>query len=233
MCFGVRAQSLTRQELQTLPVAQLAPRLLGEVGSLMMAVDRSNFPYDLKLSGKASAPPTQYGLCMSDAVTVRFDSDGLRVRSISAGPTFAVVDSIYGDLSAQREEANQEMCARLTDTKQFFPASDWITAQRIVSYVDYLKGAGPFKDRPYAFECDESCDGIDGAAYVREFELEDITALSEIDCPEPARGDHCYLLDLTGSPPGLFPRQLRIYGHETRERAEVRKVTLWVGHTLF
>jgi len=233
LCPGAYGQSLTKQELETLPAIKLAPRLLGEVGHLMIGVDRSNFPYDVKLFSRAYAPPTQYGLCVSDWITVNLESESAKIWSVSAGPKFGVVDSIYQYPSEEREKANEKICSELKDSNHFFPAPDWITAQRIVSYIDYLKGVGPFKGRKYSFDCTGSCNGIDGLAYLRAIELQNITGVSQIDCPEPPRGSYCYKIDLTGSPPGLFPRELRIYGRDNREATEVWRATLWIGQTLF
>jgi hypothetical protein len=230
-CPSACAQALTAHDLKTLPVENLAPRLLGEVGGLMIGIDRSNFPYDLKLFGKAHAPPTQYGMCASDWIVVHLD--GEKIWSVSATPRFGVVDSIYNHPSADREKINEAACSRLTDTRDFFPAPDWVAAKRIVAYIDYLKGTSPFEGKKYDFECTGSCDGIDALAYVRGLELRNITAVSEIDCREQVGDDHCYRIDLTGSPPGLFPRELRVYGHGWAENAEVRKTVLWIGQTLF
>lgn len=232
-CQNLYAQASTVNDLKTLPIKALAPRLFGEAGKLMIGIDRSNFPYDIKFFARAYAPPTQYGLCTSDWVTLHLDSETSRIWSISAGPRFGVVDSIYHFPDKQREEMNERRCALLADTKEFFPAPDWIVAQRVVSYIDYLKGLGSFKGKEYVFECTGSCDGIDGAAYVRSIELKNITDVSVIDCPEQYSDGYCYKISLKGSPPGLFPRELRIYGRHTRETAEVSRASLWVGQTLF
>lgn len=230
---GADGQSLTKEELETLPATNLAPRLLGEVGQIIIGVERSNFPYDIKLFSRAYAPPTQYGLCVSDWITVNLDSESAKIWSVSAGPKFGVVDSIYQYPSEDREKANEKLCSELKDISNFFPAPDWITAQRVVSYIDYLKGAGPFAGRKYSFECTGSCHGIDGLAYLRTIELKNITSVSQIDCPEPPRRSYCYRIDLTGSPSGLFPRELRIYGRDNREAAEVWRAALWIGQTFF
>ena len=230
---GVFGQSLTKQELETLPAEKLAPRLLGEVGRSVIGIDRSNFLYDVKLYTRAHAPPTQYGLCTSDWITVRLDSESAKIWSVSAAPRFGVVDSIYQYPSETREKANEKLCSELTDTRNFFPAPDWIAAQRIVSYIDYLKGAAPFTGRHYSFDCTGSCNGIDGLGYIHSIELQNITDVSQIDCLEPTRGGHCYKIDLTGTPPGLFPRELRIYGRGNGEATQVSRAALWIGQTLF
>lgn len=230
---GAHGQSLTKHELEVLPVQELAPRLLGQVGKAIIGLDRSNFPYDIKLFARAYAPPTQYGLCVSDWFTVHLDSDSETILSVSASPRFGVVDSIYQTPSREREQTNETLCSQLKNTSTFFPAPNWIAAQRVVSYLDYLKGAGPFKGREYSFECTGSCRGIDGLAYVRTIELQNITAISEIDCPEPPKSSHCYKIDLTGTPSGLFPRELRVYGRDSREASEVWRATLWIGQTFF
>ena len=229
---AVAAPSLKLEGLQTLPVAQLAPRLLGEVGKSMIGVDRSNFPYDIKFFGRAHAPPTQYGLCESDWITLYLENDGA-IRSISAGPKFGVVDAIYQYPDRLHEEENERLCAGLADTQGFFPAPDWIAAQHVVAYLDYLKGAGPFSGKDYDFECTGGCAGIDGRAYLRKIETKDITSVSVIDCDDLRKAGDCYKIELTGTPPGLFPRELRIYGAGSRESAVVSKALLWIGATMY
>lgn len=230
--FGVgSAQSLSENELTTLTVEQLARRALGEAGKLMLGVDRSNLPYSISFFTKASAPSTQSGLCMSDWVTLELDQE--HIWSISAQAKFGVVGSIYAPLSENSQQHNERQCSAVYDTTDYFPAPTWIDAQRIVAYLDYLQRKTPFTDAEYAFECTGSCDRIDAGEYLKSIALKDIVSVSTIDCTGGVRDGDCYKLTLRGNPPGLFPRELRLYGRNSRSAAELSSVSLWIGQTFF
>ena len=233
---AAQAEPPTRSEFQTLPVDELSQRVLGDVGALVMGVDRSNFPYDIGFYTRAYAPPTQYGLCMSDWITVRLDfsADGQStIESIAAAPRFGAVDSIYRRPGVEAERANRRLCSALSDTTRFFPAPDWVAARGVLAYLDYIKGAKAFKHRDYAFECTGACTGMDARSYIESIDPKDITNIAIIDCVEASDDRSCYKVSLTGSPPGMFPRELRLYGRGYGVNTQVSRAVLWIGVTMF
>ncbi|MBB5209269.1 hypothetical protein [Chiayiivirga flava] len=230
------AQPLSKNELETLPLEELSGRLLGEVGAFAIGVDRSNFPYEIRFFSRAYAPPSQYGLCESDWITLRLDFSpgrGTSVESIKTQPRFGAVDSIYHFPARISEERNRRVCSELTDVSQFFPAPDWGSARQVLYYLDYVKGVGIFKGKLHSFECTGACSGIDAQSYIKTIDPANITAVEAIDCPGDLRRGSCYRITLTGSPPGLFPRELRVYGKGYGNNTEVSHVALWVGVTFF
>ena len=227
---------LSKSDFATLPIDQLSTRALGEAGKLMIGVDRSNLPYSIKFFGRAYAPPTQYGLCASDWVTLNLDFspvDTYHIDSISTQSRFGIVGSIYRYPDKEAEEHNRHLCASLSDVELFFPAPDWIAAKRVLYYVDYIQGNGIFRGKNYSFECTGSCKNIDGQSYLTKIALKNVTNIKEIDCPSKYKADSCYKISLTGSPPGVFPRELRVYGRGWGEKTEVIHASLWIGTTLF
>ena len=226
--------------LERQSVAILAPLLLGELGKQMAGMDRSHLPYDIRFHSK---PTAWYGLCQIDWITLNLESPHraggsadagyLRIGSVTASPRFKITPFIYQPLDAPRERQAEISCAASTDAKDFFPAPDRLRAYDAAYLFDYVRGAGPFAGSRYKLSCTGNCNGIDVQAYLRTLRASEITLISTIDCP-PGSGDtSCLKFSLTGSPPGLFPREMRVFGQNRRENTTVREVRLWIGTTMF
>ncbi len=228
-------EPLTAAEVERLPLNLLAERTLGEAGKLMMDVERPKSKLsraEIRFFSYAFTTGSQYGICGSKWVTLGFDESG-RINSIDSEPRYGVEASIYTDQKQWTYDEYDSLCGAVKSTRAYFPAPDAQSALTISAYLDLLAEKGPSKPTDYAFECSGSCAKIEPKNYIKSIELSNISSADTIDCDKESPYEKCYRLTLQGDPPGLFPRELRIYGRMRMNEVTITRVKLWVGATYY
>jgi hypothetical protein len=162
------AHALTPQEAQTLPLAELARRALGDVGAQMVLVERSRpscggsacpaevtpgtpqWPTSLTFHARplpagTAGPDT---LCMSQTLFVLYDEEGAVRGPVISGSTFkavrAAVDDRPGERAIEKMEramrGQEQLCAGLSPA-DFFSAHDGEAARTALLAVRAIAAA--------------------------------------------------------------------------------------------
>lgn len=148
--------SVTAIDAQKLPLRILAKKALGEVGLLMIDVQRPSWgsqplgPYPphlpwpppgipplshLRFFGRAEVTGSQFGMCGSDWVTVGF-TDGGKVESIRARRHYGVAGPIYRAPGTGTYAEAGKICDSVKSTRHYFPAPDPEAALTIATASD-------------------------------------------------------------------------------------------------
>ncbi len=216
-----------------MPLGDLARKLLGESGAMMIDLDRPRFEGTLepiRFYSHATVTGSQFGMCGADWITVGFDEDG-SVETLSAERRFGVAGDVYRTTGKWTYEESSEICSSVTSTKHYFPAPDAQAALRIAWYVDAISGAGPFGEQTHGYVCTGLCKEDRGdLAWLK---LDNIDSARTIDCPRSnLQLPSCYEVTIGEAEVGPFPKTFRIYGTTYMNKVEVINVTVDVGSTL-
>lgn len=228
------AAEISAEEAHGLPVEALAQKVLGEVGRLMVEVDRPRFAdsvSELKFYSRASVPGSQFGLCAADWVLVSFNKTGDAIN-IKSDRRFGVAGNIYPKSSNWTYEQAGSICAAVQSTRLYFPAPDPQDALNIARYVDAVLGKGPFAGQQFPYRCASGC-GKEDRDDLRWLKLERIDSARAIECPASRhRWPSCYELTVGENRTGPFPKKFKIYGTASGEKVVVDSVEVDVGATL-
>lgn len=222
----------TAEEARTLPVEQLAKRLLGDSGSLMIDLDRPRFEGILepvRFYSRAEVTGSQFGICGADWVTVSFDDDG-NVDGLSAERRYGVAGDVYPKPGWTHEQFGK-ICSAVKSTRDFFPAPDAQSALEIVWFVDAISGRGPYSMQDFQFSCTGWCRG--DKSELKYLVLGEIDAAKAIDCPKSnLKIPSCFEVTVGESKVGPFPKKYRIFGTVYMNNVVVTDVAVDVGQTL-
>jgi hypothetical protein len=224
---------ITAESARQMPRQQLAQKLLGESGAIMIDVDRPRYDGILEpivFYSHATVNGSQVGICGSDRVTVGFDENG-KVDTVWAERRYGVAGNTYREPGTWSDEEYEKLCASVTSTRDYFPAPDAIAAQAVVWYVDSIAGRGPFSTQAFEFNCIGLC--AKGREDLSALKLEDIDEVRAIDCDQSAaERPSCFEITIGKHRIGPFPKKFRVYGSTFRNRIVVSKVALEVSSTL-
>lgn len=225
------AGAITADQVRTLPLPELASRVLGESGAIMIDVDRPHSnnlsSQSLRFYSRATAPFSQYGLCTASRVSVEFDAKQ-NISSLSADHRYGVAGDVYR--SAWTREDFEKLCRGVTSTREFFPAPDARTALDVSLYVDAIARKGPFARQNFSYDCISRCAPDRGD--LKWLALNKIDAVRSIDCPKPAKDGICIEITVGSQTIGLFPKVFDIYGKIGYKSVVVSRVAVAVGDTV-
>lgn len=166
LTLAASAPVLTAQEAQTLPVAEIAARVLGAAGAVVVDVERPTWPTCYGLcpppTPKPEGPPPLAhlvfytratasawagwaGLCAASRIEVTFDPAGQvtaveQVGTIgSAGALVPLPDATAA--VATQDAAMQVRCRSLATTAAFFRAPDRLAAWRAAIAIELVHAA--------------------------------------------------------------------------------------------
>ncbi|MEO8927751.1 MAG: hypothetical protein ABI306_11375 [Caulobacteraceae bacterium] len=194
-------------------MSELAHRLLGAVGDIVVDVERpkwggypagaprfppSNWPPDgpppfseLLFYGKPEFVGTFPGLCGADWVTVRFDENldgqedyGRRVSGINAERRFGVEGALDGPYTSDAEVA--ERCQRAGTPRGYFPAPDAEAADDIARFLARIsRDAAANGPLRFSVSCFPDAFGVcrDQRTFLRSMDVRNIEASAKVDCP--------------------------------------------------
>ncbi|MBB5886341.1 MULTISPECIES: hypothetical protein [unclassified Xanthomonas] len=222
---------LTAQEARTLPLHELAKRLLGASGSIMIDVDRPRYDSlePIRFYGHAIAWGSYFGVCASDLVTVEFDEQD-RIESLQSQRRFGVEGDIHRAPGEWDYDEFGKICSAVTSTRNYFPAPDHGAALDIALYIEALAGKGPFAKQRFEYACSGACS--DKRTELSWLRLDEIKAARSIDCDSVTlKLPTCYEIQI-GSGVGPFPKMFRVYGSNYMNKTVVVRVSVDVGMTL-
>ena len=241
---------VTPEDVQEMPLPDLAKLVLGEVGALMIDVDRpswgernwripSSIPWPpkeappvhrLRFFGKGVVTGSQFGMCGSDWVTVKFDEHGV-VEAVEAERRYGVEGNLYSRPGSWTYEESEKICDGVTSTRSYFPAPGAQSALEIARYLDAIGGKGPFAGQSFEFHCTGAC--REGREDLRRLALDEIDESREIDClPSASALPSCFELILGVGKVGPYPAKFRVYGSNYMNRVVVDAIHVEVGSTL-
>jgi hypothetical protein len=225
------APQLTAQEAKTLPLHDLANRLLGASGSIMIDVDRPRFDSlePVRFYSHAIAWGSYFGVCAADRVTVEFDEHD-RIEALQTERRYGVEGDMYRAPGTWTYDEFGEMCSAVDSTRGYFPAPSHGAAQDIARYVDAIAGLGPFSQQTFDYSCEGLCsDQAKDLAWLR---LSEIQSVREIDCDNVSlKLPDCYEITV-GSGVGPFPKTFRVYGSNYMNKTVIQRISVHVGSTL-
>jgi hypothetical protein len=177
------AAALTPEEAQTLPVPELAAKVLGEAGATVIDVDRPRWPVcegfcPTEDEGpRTQAPPLSLGLtfyqrpiaatggqnewtglCAVGIVGVQYDSEG-KVQSFGSGIRYGVRGSMQRRASnpadfMKLQSADNAACAANADVRSYFIADDDVAAFRAALAFRMIADASRSPaPLPFALKC--------------------------------------------------------------------------------
>jgi hypothetical protein len=222
---------LTAQEAKVLPLHELAARLLGASGSIMIDVDRPRFDSlePIRFYGHAIAWGSYFGVCASDLVTVEFDEHD-RIDSLQSERRFGVEGDIHRSPGEWTYDEFGEICSAVTSTRNYFPAPDHGAALDIALYVEAISGKGPFAKQQFEYSCSGACS--DEQTELSWLRLGEIQSVRRIDCDSVTlKLPDCYEIEI-GSGVGPFPKVFRVYGSNYMNKTVVVRVSVDVGVTM-
>jgi len=241
---------VSAQDAKNMPLRNLASKVLGTAGSLMIEVERPRWGERFsRMPASAPWPPadppplhrllffghgvvtgSQFGLCGSDWVTVNFEDNG-RVESIQAERRYGVEGPIYRKPGEWTYEESGDICDAVKTTRAYFPAPGAQEALEIALYVDAISGRGSFAKQTFTFQCDGICG--QGRSVLSALKLKDIDHAREIDCNSTTlKLPSCYELVIGDNQVGPFPKKFRIYGSNYMNKLVVSSVKVHVGSTV-
>lgn len=230
---AISIAQVTVEEARTLPLKQLATKLLGDSGRIMIDVDRPRFPNVMEqvtFYSHATVTGSQLGLCGADWVTVDFDERGL-VDTLRAQRRYGVAGNTHPKTTDWTYDESGEICAAVTSTRDYFPAPDPQSALEVSWYVEALAGQGPFPNQDFEYSCTGWCENNKGELHW--LKLKDIYEIQEIDCPaSDFKYPSCFQVTVGENRVGPFPKTFKIYGVAHLDKVVVTKVTVDVGSTL-
>jgi hypothetical protein len=227
------AAATTAKQARTMPLAQLAQKLLGDSGEVMIDLDRPRFEgilEPIRFYSRATVTGSQFGMCGADWVTVGFDEKG-DVETVSAQRRYGVAGDIYRPPGKWSYDESGEICASVKSTRSYFPAPDPQSALEIAWYVDSITGKGPFAKQRFGYSCTGLCAKNRGD--LKWLRLEQITSTRTIDCPKSSLDQpDCFEVVVGENKVGPFPKTFRIYGTAYMNKVIISNVVVDVGSTL-
>lgn len=230
---AISAAGTTAEQARTMPLQQLAQKLLGESGSVMIDVDRPRFEGILepvRFYSHATVTGSQFGMCGADWVAVGFDEKG-KVETVSAQRRYGVAGDIYRTPGKWSYDESGKICASVRSTRNYFPAPDSQSALGITWYIDAILGKGPFAKQSFGYSCTGLC--AKGRGDLKWLRLDRITSTRTIDCPKSdLELPTCFEVVVGENKVGPFPKTFRIYGTTYMNKVVVSDVAVDVGSTL-
>ncbi|HET7332233.1 hypothetical protein [Dyella sp.] len=230
---SISAAKTTAEQARTMPMQQLAQKLLGESGSVMIDVDRPRFEgilESVRFYSHAMVTGSQFGMCGADWVTVGFDENG-EVETVSSQRRYGVAGDIYRAPGTWSYDESGKICASVTSTRNYFPAPDSQSALEIAWYVDAISGNGPFAKQTFGYSCTGLCSKSRGD--LKWLRLDKIASTRTIDCPKSSlKLPSCFEVVVGENKVGPFPKIFRIYGTTYMNKVIVSNVVVDVGSTL-
>jgi hypothetical protein len=227
------AAQMTAPRAQSMPFKEMAQRLLGDSGSIMIDVDRpryKNVLEPIRFYSQAIAWGSYYGICASDWVTVEFNERGF-VEALRSERRYGVAGNIYTAPGRWTYDAFGSMCASVKTTKKYFPAPDHGAASDIVRYVHALSSVGPYKAQKYVYKCEGLCKP--GRSELEGLRLEKITSSRAIECPNMSlKLPDCYEIVIGEGEIGPFPKTFRVYGSNYMNRTVISELRVNVSATV-
>jgi hypothetical protein len=224
---------MTAEKARSLPLNDLAHRLLGESGSIMIDVDRpryKNILEPLRFYSHAFAWGSFFGVCASDWVTVEFNEKGF-VGALRSERRYGVAGDMYGKSSKWTYDAFGKMCASVKSTKGYFPAPDHSSAWDIARYVHAISGVGPFTAQKFSYKCTGLCG--EGRRDLDWLRLGNISSSRIIACPKTSlKLPSCYEVVVGYGRIGTFPKTFRVYGSNFMNKTIVSQIAVDVQSTL-
>ena len=246
---GNGSDKLTAHEAQSLSDQDLAHRVLGAAGSLVLTVDRpvwsrppwqqkgpwpppSSPPLDrLIFYGRPVVTGSQFGICGSEWITVDFDGDG-RVKSLEAESRYGVEGPIDAKPGSWTYEQSESICAKVTSTKFYFPAPGAEEALVIALYAAAIRREAS-SGKPLHFTCDHRVCQPTERKYLAHLDLSAMNHARTVDCPNSSlRQAECYELVFNEGKVGSNPQTLRVVGTDYLNRLIIENVTLKFDETL-
>lgn len=244
---------VTALDAQKLPLRVLAQKVLGDVGSLMIDVERPSWgskplgPYppnlpwppreippldQLRFFGRAEVTGSQFGMCGSDWVTVDFNDSG-KVDSIRAQRHYGVAGPIYRAPGAWTYAEAGKICDSVKSTRNYFPAPGPESALTIATYVDAIHGVGPFARQNFSYEC-SGCNKATPRHWVLNWlKLRRIRRVRKISCDDTHLTlPSCFRIVLDSSY-GVLIGIYRIYGSDYMNHVVVTSVVVRFEQVVF
>lgn len=237
---------VTALDAQRLPLRVLAKKVLGEVGLLMIGVQRPSWgsqplgPYpphipwpppgippvdQLRFFGRAEVTGSQFGMCGSDWVTVTFTDRG-KVESIRAQRHYGVAGPIYRAPGTWTYTEAANICNSVKSTRHYFPAPDPDAALTIATYVDAMRGVGPFSRQSFSYTCSGCTKALSRQSVLRFLRLSRIRRVRYIDCGDiHLKLPSCFRI-VVSKTDGLLTGVYRIYGSDYMNKVVVQSVAV-------
>ena len=230
---SISAARTSAEQARTMPMQELAQKLLGESGAVMIDVDRPRFEgilEPIRFYSHATVAGSQFGMCGADWVTVGFDEKG-DVETVSAQRRYGVAGDIYRSPEKWSYDESGKVCASVKSTRNYFPAPDSQSALEIAWYVDAISGNGPFAKQSFGYSCTGLCAKSRGD--LKWLRLDQITSTRSIDCPKSSLElPTCFEVVVGENKVGPFPETFRIYGTTYMNKVMVSNIVVDIGSTL-
>lgn len=246
---GPRTDGLfTLGDLKKESDASLANRLLGQLGSRIVYIDRhrSRWRYyngdsdtisHLTLFSRPQSWGSAFGICGTEKYEISFTESG-EVESVQVTPRFGVEGPIFQRRDFDWDYARGRMCNDVpaNHTPSYFPAPDAFAAHDLAILlsmaIDLAGQPGPL---PFELSCSgrgESCaPGL--RQYLAELRLSDIDDTSQIGCTRIGdKREDCYTVTVGQGQLGPFPKRITIRGSTYMNDWKVRSVTVREGFTM-
>ncbi len=155
------AKALTLKEAQTLPLPQLAHLVLGDVGAMMVDVDRP--PHTLRFYERPTAAEVGFGswtgMCQSMVVEPYYDQHWALTRFSTAyryGAPRGMRDASQANWTKASTET-QATCHQTGDVRHFFEASEPLSAFRGLAGLQMFEDAAQNENPlPFRFSCQKN-----------------------------------------------------------------------------
>ena len=224
---------ITPKQAQTIPLPDLAKKLLGESGDKMIEVDRPRYPKILEpitFYSRATVLGSQFGLCGATHATVQFDEEGM-VDGLLSEKRYGVAGNIHPTDKERSDKNYRKICASVTSTRDYFPAPGAQSALEIAWYVEAISGKGPFASQSFEFTCTGACS--QGRSNLSWLALDEIDSAFAIPCPSYGPGrSACFQITIGNSYVGLFPKTFHIFGKYDDQKLLITRIDATVGSTL-
>lgn len=244
---------VTAIDAQKLPLRILAKKVLGQVGLLMIDVQRPSWgnqppvlypphlPWpppgipplgQLRFFGRAEVTGSQFGMCGSDWVTVDFTHAG-KVRAIRARRHYGVAGPIYRAPGTWTYAEAGKICDSVKSTRNYFPAPDPDAALTIATYVDAIHGVGPFARQSFSYVCSGCTRALSRQWVLRWLRRSRIRHVRYIPCGDVhLKLPSCFRIVVKRTD-GLLTGIYRIYGSDYMNNVVVRSVAVHFERGVF
>jgi hypothetical protein len=240
-------ESLTLREAQTLPVDELAHRILGAAGSLVYDLDRPDWgPCPIlvgrcRLKWPPDAPPpldqlvfygrafaTGFkGLCRSNLIVVELGDSG-SITNLSSVTRYGMESTIQ----TVRKQKSAEVCANSNDVRFYFEAVDALSAFNGIRFVSEIMRASSLNTKvPYKIKCTFSrgprC--VNTRSILQELDVREIAKFEAVDCAtEIPNFPDCYKITFQHSGDDGGTRQIELIarGYATQDSVQILSVDL-------
>jgi hypothetical protein len=192
LALGVPADALTLREAQTLPLPQLARVVLGDVGAMMVDVDRPPNKLTFYQRPTEVSDGDWTGMCQSMVVEPYYDQHWVLTRfstSYRYSAPFGMRKKPIAVLMTSSTETRFD-CQEAKDAKAFFEASEPLSALRALIglqiFRDATQNANPL---PFTFSCrreylsPQDCTNKEGAQELaKHIDLHQIYRVDAVSC---------------------------------------------------